>query len=114
MKKAVGIIGAVAIVAVAGFVVYKLFASDRKNIEAYPQIVQVDGSTYYGTGEVETKVPRKMPDGEITTFVEASIMPDSDDSANFGKEYGSLEYMHTDDGRLLIHMGEDWYVFMAS
>ena len=41
MKKAVGIIGAVAIVAVAGFVVYKLFASDRKNIEAYPQIVQV-------------------------------------------------------------------------
>ena len=79
--------------------------------EEYPQIAYIDNVSYYGTGNICDMVPRKTPDGMIETFVSAEIMPDAYNSANFGAEYGSLEYMFLDDGQLIIHVGEDWYYF---
>lgn len=77
----------------------------------YPKIAYIDDITYYGTDEVCTMVPRKAPDGTIETFVSPEIMPDAHNSANFGSGQGKLEYMHLEDGQLIIHIGEDWYYF---
>jgi len=79
--------------------------------ETYPKIAYIEDELYYGTDTICEMVPRKMPDGVIETFVDKEIMPDSFDSANFGSEYSTLEYMFLDDGRLIIHIGEDWFYF---
>ncbi len=77
----------------------------------YPKIVCADNTLYYGTDEKCEAVPRRSPDGTIETFVPEEIMPDAHNSANFGSEWGKLEYMFTEDGRLMVHIGEDWYYF---
>lgn len=79
--------------------------------QEYPQIAYIDNVTYYGTNEVCSMVPRKAPDGVIETFVSPEIMPDAYNSANFGSEQGQIEYMFTDDGKLILHIGEEWYYF---
>ncbi len=85
--------------------------ADAGKSEEYPKIVYIDNVSYYGTDEVCQMVPRKAPDGIIETFVDSAIMPDAYNSANFGAEQGQLEYMFTDDGQLIVHIGEDWYYF---
>lgn len=77
----------------------------------YPKIVYVDSVLYYGTDEVCEIVPRKAPDGIIETFVPEEIMPDAYNSANFGSEQGSLEYIFLEDGQLIVHIGEEWFYF---
>lgn len=77
----------------------------------YPQIVNIENNLYYGTGEICEMVPRKAPDGVIDTIVEKEIMPDAMGSANFGQEQGELEYMFLEDGRLIVHIDENWYYF---
>lgn len=77
----------------------------------YPEIVFIENASYYGTDEKCDKVPRNAPDGVIETFVDAPIMPDVDGYANFGADQGKLEYMFGEDGRLIVHIGEDWYYF---
>lgn len=85
---------------------------EKSNEESeYPKIAYIDNVTYYGTGEVCQTVPRKAPDGTIETFVSPEIMPDAYNSANFGSEAGSLEYMFLEDGQLIIHIDENWYYF---
>lgn len=78
---------------------------------AYPKIVYINNVTYYGTDEICEMVPRKAPDGIIETIIESEIMPDSYNSANFGADQGQIEYMFLDDGKLIVHIGEDWYYF---
>lgn len=77
----------------------------------YPKIAYIDNNTYYGTDEICENVPRKAPDGFIETFVDKEIMPDAYNSANFGSEQGTLEYMFLEDGRLIIHIDENWVYF---
>lgn len=108
MKKKIIIISIVVVVIVAIGIIY---ASLNKKKDSYPQIAYINNVSYYGTGEKCDMVPRKMPDGVIETIIESEIMPDMPMSANFGSEYGSMEFMFLDDGRLIIHMGEDWYYF---
>ncbi len=110
-KKTVIIIAVVAIIALVAIILG--FANGKKtetsNETNYPKIVYVDGNTYYATDDKCEMVPRKAPDGVIETFIQSEIMPDMMDSANFGSEYGSIEYMFLEDGTLIIHLGEDWY-----
>lgn len=80
------------------------------NIE-YPKIVVIGEASYYGTDEKCEMVPRKAVDGTIESFVDAAIMPDVDGYANFGADQGKLEYMFVEDGRLIVHIGDDWYYF---
>lgn len=77
----------------------------------YPQIVYIDNVSYYNTDKICEMVPRQMPDGVIETFVDPAIMPDMFSSANFGSEYGSLEYIFLESGELIVHVGENWYYF---
>lgn len=79
--------------------------------QEYPKIAYIENINYYGTDEKCEAVPRKAPDGVIETFVNKEIMPDAYNSANFGLEQENLEYMFLEDGRLIIHIGEDWYYF---
>lgn len=112
MKKKTIIIAALAVVIVAAVAVITSISNkkeDSSEATEYPRIVYVNGNTYYATNEKCDMVPRKMPEGKIETFIDSAIMPDMMDSANFGSEYGSIEYMFLDDGRLIIHLGEDWY-----
>ena len=103
-KKTIIIIAVVVIIAVVAIIV-----GTRKKKDEYPKIVYVHGNTYYVTDDKCEMVPRKAPDGIIETFIQSEIMPDMMDSANFGSEYGSMEYMFLEDDTLIIHMGEDWY-----
>lgn len=80
--------------------------------EEYPQIAYIRNVSYYNTQTVCEAVPRKMPDGVVETFVPQEIMPDAPESANFGQEYGSMEYMFLDDGQLIMHLGDNWYYFV--
>ena len=84
---------------------------DDQTNQEYPKIVFIENASYYGTDEICELVPRKVPDGVIETFVDAAIMPDVDGYANFGAEQGKLEYMFVEDGRLIVHIGDDWYYF---
>lgn len=105
------VVAAVLIVASVGVLLF-LKEDEKKEIEEdYPQIVYIDDCSYYGTDEVCEMVPRRNPDGKIDTFVPKEIMPDSYNSANFGSEYESLEYMFLEDGKLIVHVGELWYFF---
>lgn len=108
-KNIVIIIVAVLILATAGVIAFTVNTKNKK--DSYPKIVYINNVSYYGTDEKCEMVPRRMPDGTITTFTPAEIMPDMFESANFGSEFGSMEYMILEDGRLIVHMGEDWYYF---
>ncbi len=88
-----------------------LAGSSEGNLQDYPRIVLINNASYYGSDEKCAAVPRKAPDGTIETFVDAEIMPDVNGTANFGAEQGQLEYMFVEDGRLIVHIGEDWYYF---
>lgn len=110
MKKKIIIIAAVAVALIVG-VIIAVSVIGKKEEESYPKIAYINNISYYGTGERCEMVPRKMPDGVIETTIESEIMPDMMNSANFGSEYGSMEFMFLDDGRVIIHMGEDWYYF---
>lgn len=79
--------------------------------EEYPMILCIETTLYYGTEEKCEMLPRKAPDGKIETFIEKEIMPDADGVANFGADKGPLEYMFLEDGRLIVHVGENWYYF---
>lgn len=110
MKKSL-LIG-VAIAAVVAVIAIIIAFATKK--EKYPKIVYIDNELYYGTDKVCEVVPRKMPDGIIETIIESEIMPDSPNSANFGAEYGNMEYMFLEDGQLIVHEGEKWFYFEAS
>lgn len=86
-------------------------AQGSQTEQEYPKIVFIENASYYGTDEKCEVVPRKAVDGVIETFVDAEIMPDVDGLANFGADQGKLEYMFVEDGRLIIHIGDDWYYF---
>ena len=77
----------------------------------YPKIVYVNNISYYGTDEICEMVPRKAPDGVIETFVPREISPDAPNSANFGEDGKSMEYMILEDHSLILHMGDNWYYF---
>lgn len=84
---------------------------DETMEQEYPKIVYIDNVFYYGTGEECQQVPRKMADGTIETFCAKEIMPDAPNSANFGEENGSMEYMLLEDGQMIVHDGEGWFYF---
>lgn len=84
---------------------------DSQTEQEYPKIVFIENASYYGTDEKCEVVPRKAVDGVIEAFVDAEIMPDVDGYANFGADQGKLEYMFVEYGRLIIHIGDDWYYF---
>lgn len=104
-KKIILIIVAAAIVFIG--IIAVVCISNKKS--EYPQIAYIDDEIYYCSDKIVEMVPRQMPDGIIDTFVDAQIMPDMYNSANFGSKYGSLEYMFLEDGQLIIHVGENWY-----
>lgn len=106
MKKMIGIVVAVAVAIVIAVVI---FINIKPEKQENPRIAYILGDLYYVTDNKCEMVPRKMADGVIETFVQPDIMPDMFDSANFGSEYGSMEYMFLDDGRLIIKMGNNWY-----
>ena len=109
MKRNIIIAIVVTLLAIA--VVILALVVSRKKENKYPRIAYIDNELYYDTGKICETVPRKMPDGLIETFVSAEIMPDMPNSANFGFDNESMEYMRLDDGRLIIHVGKDWYFF---
>ena len=109
MKRNKSILIVVALGAIV--VVIMAIVISRKKETKYPKIAYIENELYYDTGKVCKTVPRKMPDGLIDTFVPAKIMPDMPNSANFGSDKESMEYMHLDEGRLIIHIGKKWYFF---
>lgn len=112
MKKNTIIAIVVAVVAVIVVVLAIIVTTSKmKKTEEYPKIVYIDNVSYYGTDKICDTVPKMMPEGTIETFTPQEIMPDMPFSANFGAEYGSLEYMHLEDGSLIVHVGNDWYFF---
>lgn len=84
---------------------------DENTEQAYPKIVYIDNVLYYGTDKECLQVPRKMADGNIETFCSKEIMPDAPNSANFGEENESMEYMFLEDEQLIVHDGETWFYF---
>ena len=109
MKK--NIIISIVVTILAIMVVILTLLLSRKKEAKYPRVVYIENELYYDTGKICETVPRKMPDGMIETFVPAEIMPDMPNSANFGTDSESMEYMRLDDGRLIIHVGKNWYFF---
>lgn len=87
----------------------KIHAELAEDIK-YPEIVCTKDGLFYKSDEICMMVPKRMPDGFIKTFVPADIMPDMPESANFGKEYGCLEYMSLEDGRKIVKCGDTWYL----
>ena len=75
---------------------------------AYPPCVRVDGVVYQDTGFVSSMPGCGNMDGEITSQVDGTKLPDQDDQSNFGTGYS---YQRGGDGLLLVKMDERMEIF---
>lgn len=75
---------------------------------AYPPCVRVDGVVYQDTGFVSSMPGCGNMDGEITSQVDGTKLPDQDDQSNFGTGYA---YQRGGDGLLLVKMDERMEIF---
>ena len=74
-----------------------------------PRAVMTGGALYYDTGR-ESSVTGRCGnlDGEITSQVDGTKLPDQDDQSNFGTGYA---YQRGGDGLLLVKMDERMEIF---
>ena len=75
---------------------------------AYPPCVRVDGVVYQDTGYVSSMPGCGNMDGEITSQVDGTKLPDQDNQSNFGTGYA---YQRGGDGLLLVKMDEKMEIF---
>lgn len=72
-------------------------------------MVMVNGKLYYDTGEESTVDGRcGTPDGEITSTVDGSEVPEEDNQSNFGTGF---TYQYGSDDTLEIFMNDKWVIF---
>ena len=73
-------------------------------------MVMVDGVLYLDTGYANTDIKKcGTPDGEITSKVDGSEKPTTNDQSNFGTGYG-YQYGVT-EGTIEVYMNDEWRIF---
>lgn len=82
--------------------------SDENTETDYPPMVMVNGSLYQDTGYVNNAVKCGTPDGKITSFVDHSKLPETNNTSNFGEGYG---YQILDGAHISIEINGSWVVF---
>lgn len=70
-------------------------------------MVMVDGLYYYSTGE-EAASGDGAPEGEITSTVDGSQIPQENDQSNFGEGF---PYRYGEEGTIEVQMNGKWMVF---
>lgn len=72
-------------------------------------MLMVNGKLYYDTGK-ESDIGARcgVMDGEITSTVDASEIPNQDDQSNFGSGYG---YQFVNEQSIDVYMNEKWIRF---
>jgi beta-lactamase regulating signal transducer with metallopeptidase domain len=105
---------AVCIVAAVCFLtnpIEKSEQTDGKDGAGYDIIpmVMINNQYYYDTGKVSSRTNRKTGfDGEITSSVDGSKIPQANNESNFGSGYG---YQYGDNGTIEININGTWSVF---
>lgn len=74
----------------------------------YPPCVKVDGVIYKDTGYCDSMVTCGTMDGEITSSVDGSKLPEENDQSNFGEEYG---YQRSAEGLIVVMIDDEWRIF---
>lgn len=74
----------------------------------YPPTVMVEGELYQDMGYVNGCVKCDTADGEITSSVDGSKLPEKDNESNFGTGY---EYQLWDDAHINVKIDDKWVIF---
>ncbi|NLL90799.1 MAG: hypothetical protein GX222_00045 [Ruminococcaceae bacterium] len=73
-----------------------------------PPVVMVDGRLYMDMGYVNSSVTCGTADGEITSSVDSSKIPEKDNESNFGTGY---EYQLWDTAHINVKINDKWIIF---
>ena len=104
--------------------VYECDENFYQSLSQYAQIqeevpaVMVDGHLYVSTEEIDTNLKCGVMDGEITSSVESYLLPEKNDSSNFGTGY-SYQYAGFGklcvliDGQMVLFKDESVYTCIA-
>lgn len=90
---------------------YAMGQSDGAEEYAAEQIpmVMIDGKLYLDTGYCSRAEKSGMPDGEITSRVDSTEIPEKNDQSNFGIGYGYQ--FGSEEGTVEIYVHGSWRIF---
>lgn len=76
--------------------------------ETYPPCVMVDGIIYKDTGYVSSMPGCGNMDGEITSTVDETDLPEENNQSNFGSGY---QYQRSSEGQLIVVIDGNRIIF---